>query len=218
MYKYTRISHHLWKCCFDQMCLFVGPALRFTGCLQISPTLCVSCCSRYKRAGGSTTSAARSVWSAAGGATLSPARRATVTEVKERRAHSFLLNNDQFQSAGLSRTVWFPTVVFSSMTSLQKEEFFDLLATSQARRLDDQRAELQNAPPAPPPLLPKAKQRKSSCKVTEVSRTVPTQTPREDFYNMIVNSQVSASEIHMYLSCRQVRLTWPFSNLLMTKI
>ncbi|KTF73934.1 hypothetical protein cypCar_00045294 [Cyprinus carpio] len=80
-------------------------------------------------------------------------------------------------------------VVFSSMTSLQKEEFFDLLATSQGRRLDDQRAELQNAPSAPPPPLPKAKQRKSSWKLPEVTRTVPPQTPKEDFYNMIVNSQ-----------------------------
>lgn len=80
-------------------------------------------------------------------------------------------------------------VVFSSMTSLQKEEFFDLLATSQGRRLDDQRAELQDAPSAPPPPLPKAKQRKSSCKVTEVARTLPTPTPKEDLYNMIVNSQ-----------------------------
>uniref|UniRef100_A0A8C1AJE3 Uncharacterized protein n=1 Tax=Cyprinus carpio carpio TaxID=630221 RepID=A0A8C1AJE3_CYPCA len=80
-------------------------------------------------------------------------------------------------------------VMFSSMTSLQKEEFFDLLATSQGRRLDDQRAELQNAPSAPPPPLPKAKQRKSSWKIPEVTRTVPMQTPKEDFYNMIVNSQ-----------------------------
>ncbi|XP_067303858.1 G-protein-signaling modulator 1 isoform X2 [Pseudorasbora parva] len=103
-------------------------------------------------------------------------------------------------------------VVFSSMTSLQKEEFFDLLATSQGRRLDDQRAELQNASsapasipastpssapastPAPAPASAsappaKAKQRKSSCKGTEVTRTLPTQTPKEDLYNMIVNSQ-----------------------------
>ncbi|XP_026139021.1 G-protein-signaling modulator 1 [Carassius auratus] len=80
-------------------------------------------------------------------------------------------------------------VVFSSMTSLQKEEFFDLLATSQGRRLDDQRAELQNAPSAPPPPLPKAKQRKSSWKIPEVTRAAPVQTPKEDFYHMIVNSQ-----------------------------
>ncbi|XP_056099881.1 G-protein-signaling modulator 1 [Rhinichthys klamathensis goyatoka] len=90
-------------------------------------------------------------------------------------------------------------VVFSSMTSLQKEEFFDLLATSQGRRLDEQRAELLEAPPpvlttveileAPPPVLTTAKLRKSSCKVTEVTRKLPTQTPKEDLYNMIVNSQ-----------------------------
>ncbi|XDV39539.1 hypothetical protein PO909_008768 [Leuciscus waleckii] len=77
-------------------------------------------------------------------------------------------------------------VMFSSMTSLQKEEFFDLLATSQGRRLDEQRAELLNAPP---PVLSKAKLRKSSCKVTEVTRKLPTQNPKEDLYNMIVNTQ-----------------------------
>ncbi|KAK2903600.1 hypothetical protein QQF64_009240 [Cirrhinus molitorella] len=80
-------------------------------------------------------------------------------------------------------------VVFSSMTSLQKEEFFDLLVTSQGRRLDDQRAELQNVPAVPPPPLPKPKQRKSSWKIPEVTRTVPTPAPKEDLYNMIVNSQ-----------------------------
>lgn len=40
-------------------------------------------------------------------------------------------------------------VMFSSMTSLQKEEFFDLVATSQGRRLDDQRADFQSLSPAP---------------------------------------------------------------------
>ncbi|KAK7146688.1 hypothetical protein R3I94_009507 [Phoxinus phoxinus] len=115
--------------------------------------------------------------------------------------------------------------VFSSMTSLQKEEFFDLLATSQGRRLDEQRAELLDAPPpvltkaetlsapppvltkaetpnapppvltkaetpnAPPPVLTTAKLRKNSCKVTEVTRKLPTQTHKEDLYNMIVNTQ-----------------------------
>uniref|UniRef100_A0A3B4A6Q7 G protein signaling modulator 1a n=1 Tax=Periophthalmus magnuspinnatus TaxID=409849 RepID=A0A3B4A6Q7_9GOBI len=33
------------------------------------------------------------------------------------------------------------SVVFSSMNSLQREEFFDLVATAQARRLNDQRAQ-----------------------------------------------------------------------------
>ncbi|XP_049323557.1 uncharacterized protein LOC103041297 [Astyanax mexicanus] len=48
-------------------------------------------------------------------------------------------------------------VMFSSMTSLQKEEFFDLVATSQGRRLDDQRADFQSlspAPSSPEPLKP----------------------------------------------------------------
>ncbi|KAA0702666.1 G-protein-signaling modulator 2 [Triplophysa tibetana] len=80
-------------------------------------------------------------------------------------------------------------VFFSSMTSLQKDEFFDLLATSQGRRLDDQRAELQDIPSVPLPPKPKPKERKSSWKVTEVSRPVPTQKQNEDLYNMIVVSQ-----------------------------
>uniref|UniRef100_A0A8C9SQ39 Uncharacterized protein n=1 Tax=Scleropages formosus TaxID=113540 RepID=A0A8C9SQ39_SCLFO len=41
--------------------------------------------------------------------------------------------------------------MFSSMTSLQKEEFFELVATFQGRRLDDQRAELQRSPSSPEP-------------------------------------------------------------------
>uniref|UniRef100_A0A671WDR5 Uncharacterized protein n=1 Tax=Sparus aurata TaxID=8175 RepID=A0A671WDR5_SPAAU len=36
------------------------------------------------------------------------------------------------------------------MTSLQKEEFFDLVATAQARRLDDQRAQLEGSSPPKP--------------------------------------------------------------------
>ncbi|XP_076868490.1 uncharacterized protein gpsm3 isoform X2 [Brachyhypopomus gauderio] len=91
-------------------------------------------------------------------------------------------------------------VVFSSMTSLQREEFFELVATSQGRRLDDQRAELQNPPPV---LLPpesrrpsfafKAKGRKSSCKaqvaLQAAPQAAPTPPPKEELYNMIVVSQ-----------------------------
>ncbi|KAL6462178.1 hypothetical protein MHYP_G00286000 [Metynnis hypsauchen] len=105
-------------------------------------------------------------------------------------------------------------VVFSSMTSLQKEEFFDFLATSQGRRLDDQRAEFQNLSPVPSspepqhsPIPPatsastasastaataaqaKAKPRKGSCKAPEASRTVPRPPPKEELYNMILTSQ-----------------------------
>ncbi|XP_076868489.1 uncharacterized protein gpsm3 isoform X1 [Brachyhypopomus gauderio] len=92
------------------------------------------------------------------------------------------------------------TLVFSSMTSLQREEFFELVATSQGRRLDDQRAELQNPPPV---LLPpesrrpsfafKAKGRKSSCKaqvaLQAAPQAAPTPPPKEELYNMIVVSQ-----------------------------
>uniref|UniRef100_A0A3B5L5L6 G protein signaling modulator 1a n=1 Tax=Xiphophorus couchianus TaxID=32473 RepID=A0A3B5L5L6_9TELE len=61
-------------------------------------------------------------------------------------------------------------MVFSSMTSLQKEEFFDLVATAQARRLDDQRAQLGGSLP------PKPK-----------SRNVP--APKDDLYDMILTTQ-----------------------------
>uniref|UniRef100_A0A3Q2V890 G protein signaling modulator 3 n=1 Tax=Haplochromis burtoni TaxID=8153 RepID=A0A3Q2V890_HAPBU len=55
-------------------------------------------------------------------------------------------------------------VVFSSMTSLQKEEFFDLVATAQGRRLEDQRAQLGRSSP------PKTK-------------------TRNDLYDMILTTQ-----------------------------
>ncbi|XP_044275331.1 G-protein-signaling modulator 3 [Varanus komodoensis] len=38
-----------------------------------------------------------------------------------------------------------PAVFFSSLTSLQAEEFFDMVATVQARRLNDQRADFAGA-------------------------------------------------------------------------
>lgn len=90
----------------------------------------------------------------------------------------------------------FPTVVFSSMTSLQKEEFFDLVATSQARRLDDQRAQLERSPPA----KSKARSFRGSIKqlsfvrrptATPASVPVPVPVPKEDLYNMILTTQVS---------------------------
>ncbi|KAI4881863.1 hypothetical protein NFI96_011950 [Prochilodus magdalenae] len=110
-------------------------------------------------------------------------------------------------------------VVFSSMTSLQKEEFFDLVATSQGRRLDDQRAEFQSLSPVPSSpepqpstkpadtnssadasaaaaaaptaatLVAKAKSRRGSCKAPEASRTVPKPPAKEELYNMILTSQ-----------------------------
>lgn len=85
-------------------------------------------------------------------------------------------------------------VVFSSMTSLQKEEFFDLVATAQARRLDDQRAQLERSPPP----KPKARSFRGSMKqLSFVKRPatlpapapVPAPVPKEDLYNMILTTQ-----------------------------
>ncbi|KAG7469615.1 hypothetical protein MATL_G00130530 [Megalops atlanticus] len=80
-------------------------------------------------------------------------------------------------------------VVFSSMTSLQKEEFFDLLVTSQGRRMDDQRAELQDTPEPQPPPQPKANERKFSFKGLEPKAAAPKPPPKEELYNMILTVQ-----------------------------
>ncbi|KAK5862077.1 hypothetical protein PBY51_017508 [Eleginops maclovinus] len=81
-------------------------------------------------------------------------------------------------------------VVFSSMTSLQKEEFFDLLATAQARRLDDQRAQLEKSQP------PKSKARGFRGSIRQLSfarrpapAPAPVPVPKEDLYNMILTTQ-----------------------------
>ncbi|KAM7421460.1 hypothetical protein PAMA_015547 [Pampus argenteus] len=84
-------------------------------------------------------------------------------------------------------------VVFSSMTSLQKEEFFEFVATAQARRLDDQRAQLEKSPPP----KPKAKSFRGSIKQLSFVRKpekpapVPASVPapKEDLYNMILTTQ-----------------------------
>ncbi|XP_069031395.1 G-protein-signaling modulator 1 [Embiotoca jacksoni] len=87
-------------------------------------------------------------------------------------------------------------VVFSSMTSLQKEEFFELVATTQARRLDDQRAQLERCPP------PKAKgrtfrgsikqlsfARKPSPSLSPSPSPAPAPAPKQDLYDMILTTQ-----------------------------
>ncbi|XP_026172802.1 uncharacterized protein gpsm3 [Mastacembelus armatus] len=77
-------------------------------------------------------------------------------------------------------------VVFSSMTSLQKEEFFELVATAQARRLDDQRAQLEKSTPP----KPKARSFRGSIKqLSFVKKPAPAPVPKEDLYNMILTTQ-----------------------------
>ncbi|XP_061574533.1 G-protein-signaling modulator 1 [Cololabis saira] len=77
-------------------------------------------------------------------------------------------------------------VVFSSMTSLQKEEFFDLVATAQARRLNDQRAQLGRSPPP----KPKSRSFRGSLKqLSFVKRPAPVPVPKEDLYDMILTTQ-----------------------------
>ncbi|XP_047454567.1 G-protein-signaling modulator 1 [Mugil cephalus] len=82
-------------------------------------------------------------------------------------------------------------VVFSSMTSLQKEEFFDLVATAQARRLDDQRAQLGRAMPP----KPKGRSFRGSIKQLSMKKhtpapaPAPVPAPKEDLYDMILTTQ-----------------------------
>lgn len=78
------------------------------------------------------------------------------------------------------------------MTSLQREEFFELVATAQARRLDDQRAQLERSP------LPKSKARSFRGSIKQLSFVkkpvpvpAPVPLPKEDLYNMIYTTQVS---------------------------
>ncbi|XP_059195755.1 uncharacterized protein LOC131976648 [Centropristis striata] len=83
-------------------------------------------------------------------------------------------------------------VVFSSMTSLQKEEFFELVATAQARRLDDQRAKLEKS--QPPKTRARGfrgsiKQLSFVRKPVPVAAPVPVPVPKEDLYNMILTTQ-----------------------------
>ncbi|CAJ1062989.1 G-protein-signaling modulator 1 [Xyrichtys novacula] len=86
-------------------------------------------------------------------------------------------------------------VVFSSMTSLQKEEFFELVATAQARRLDDQRAQLERSPPKTKGRSFRGSLKQLSFVRRPVSAPAPVPTPaaapvpKEDLYNMILTTQ-----------------------------
>ncbi|CAF91498.1 unnamed protein product, partial [Tetraodon nigroviridis] len=85
-------------------------------------------------------------------------------------------------------------VIFSSVTSLQREEFFELVATAQARRLDDQRAQFQKSP------LQKSKARSIRGSIKQLSfvrkpapeptpAPAPAPAPKEELYDMILTTQ-----------------------------
>lgn len=78
------------------------------------------------------------------------------------------------------------------MTSLQREEFFELVATAQARRLDDQRAQFQKSP------LQKSRARSIRGSIKQLSfvrkpakEPTPAPAPKEELYDMILTTQVS---------------------------
>lgn len=79
------------------------------------------------------------------------------------------------------------------MTSLQKEEFFDLVATTQARRLNDQRAQLQSSLPS----KQKSRSFRGSLRQLSLKRPAPVvapapaAAPKDDLYDMILTRQVS---------------------------
>ncbi len=189
--------------------------LRFTGYLQISQTLCVSCCSRYKR--GPTLK-----WPALlvpSGAPQEMLLRALHTSPQPERWRD---------------TIWthFLTIITdinATHRALMNRVFpysgvllHDVPAEGGVLRFVGDLSGSSTGWPAsrtpgrslcPPTSAAQSQQRKSSLKIPEVTRTVPTQTPKEDFYNMIVNSQVSAAETlfstagtHTYdLACNCVR-------------
>uniref|UniRef100_A0A3P9IEE3 G protein signaling modulator 3 n=1 Tax=Oryzias latipes TaxID=8090 RepID=A0A3P9IEE3_ORYLA len=84
-----------------------------------------------------------------------------------------------------SAVCFFSPVTFSSMTSLQKEEFFDLVATTQARRLNDQRAQLQSSLPGLKPELRCSAQGR----LEDQRSRAPGPMDDEDFFSLLLRVQ-----------------------------
>ncbi|XP_077455292.1 uncharacterized protein LOC144073398 [Stigmatopora argus] len=80
----------------------------------------------------------------------------------------------------------------TSLTSLQREEFFELVATAQARRLDGQRALLLQTPAgatAPAPNKRKGSGFRGSLKQLSLMRRPPKMPAKEELYQMILATQ-----------------------------
>lgn len=89
-----------------------------------------------------------------------------------------------------------------SVVSPNTDEFLDLLASSQSRRLDDQRASFSNLPGL---RLTKA----NNQSVLERLMTNDKKEPDEDFFDILVKCQVS---VHTRPSVDELRLLWQCSN------
>ncbi|XP_037130895.1 G-protein-signaling modulator 1-like [Syngnathus acus] len=76
-------------------------------------------------------------------------------------------------------------VIFSSMTSLQREEFFELVTRVQARRLDEQRAQLRRSPRG----KQKGQSFPGSLKQLSLARRAPKMGAKEELYDMILTTQ-----------------------------
>ncbi|XP_057690430.1 G-protein-signaling modulator 1 [Corythoichthys intestinalis] len=79
--------------------------------------------------------------------------------------------------------------VFSSLTSLQREEFFELVATAQARRLDEQRALLLQRPPPAAAGKRKGPGFRGSLRQLSLVRRPPKTPAKEELYHMILTTQ-----------------------------
>ncbi|XP_077576273.1 G-protein-signaling modulator 1-like [Stigmatopora nigra] len=83
--------------------------------------------------------------------------------------------------------------VFSSLTSLQREEFFELVAKAQARRLDGQRALLLESPAGATAPATANKRKgpgfRGSLKHLSLMRRPPKMPAKEDLYHMILATQ-----------------------------
>uniref|UniRef100_A0A3B3WI79 Uncharacterized protein n=1 Tax=Poecilia mexicana TaxID=48701 RepID=A0A3B3WI79_9TELE len=80
-------------------------------------------------------------------------------------------------------------IVFSSMTSLQKEEFFDLVATAQARRLDDQRAQLGDVPAPKDDLYDMILTTQAQGRLEDQRSRAPGPMDDEDFFSLLLKVQ-----------------------------
>uniref|UniRef100_G3W4M0 G protein signaling modulator 1 n=1 Tax=Sarcophilus harrisii TaxID=9305 RepID=G3W4M0_SARHA len=78
----------------------------------------------------------------------------------------------------------------SLMASPQTEEFFDLIASSQSRRLDDQRASVGSLPGL----------RITHNNLGHLRGEGDAQEPGDEFFNMLIKCQVLDKEIHSYLT------------------